>query len=294
MAFKGETKKPVKRIGIIVKPQATGVKDILSALVQWLSQQGKEVVIDEETAQLGGGQSPHPKSKIPSMVDMIIVLGGDGTLLGVARLAAGFNVPLLGANFGGLGFLTEVTLEEIQSILLKIFSNNYVIDERVLLQIQIIRKGKKVAESNALNDVVVSKGTLVRMISLEIRTNGDLITSIRGDGLIVSTPTGSTAYSLSAGGPILHPSVEALLLTPISPHMLTNRPVVIPLSARVEVILKSQEKGPLAIIDGQVGFELFPGDHLEISRGEHTIHLIRSPEKNYYEVLRKKLKWGER
>jgi NAD+ kinase len=293
MVIKGENQNPVKKIGIIVKPQATGVKDILNSLVQWLSEQGKEVIIDEETAQLGGGHSPHPKSKIPSMVDLIIVLGGDGTLLGVARLAAGFDVPILGANFGGLGFLTEVTLEEIQPILLKIFTNNYVIDERVLLQIQIMRNGKKVAESNALNDIVVSKGTLVRMISLEIRTNGDLITSIRGDGLIVSTPTGSTAYSLSAGGPILHPSVEALLLTPISPQMLTNRPVVIPLSARVEVILKTQEKGPLTIIDGQVGFELFPGDLLEISRGKHRVQLVRSPEKNYYEVLRKKLKWGE-
>ncbi len=224
---------------------------------------------------------------------MIIVLGGDGTLLGVARGAAGFEVPILGANLGGLGFLTEVTLEELQIFLKEIFAENYVIDERVLLQTQIIRDGKKTAEFKALNDVVISKGTLTRMIALEIQTNGDLITSIRGDGLIVSTPTGSTAYSLSAGGPILYPSVEALLLTPISPHMLTNRPVVIPLNTRVEIILKTKDHGPLVIFDGQENFSLASGDRLEISKCEHTAHLIRSPKKNYYEVLRKKLKWGE-
>ncbi len=162
-----------------------------------------------------------------------------------------------------------------------------------MLRTEIVRKGEQVEGSMALNDVVVSKGPLVRMIALEIRTNGNLITSIRGDGLIISTPTGSTAYSLSAGGPILHPSVEALLITPISPHMLTNRPVVIPLTAGIEVVLKTQEEGPLVIFDGQVGVPLHPEDRLNITRGEHTVSLLRSPEKHYYEVLRKKLKWGE-
>ncbi len=283
----------MKKIGIILKPNAVGVNEPIKHLTQWLAQQGKEVVLDTETAKIIGKKSTHTQDQIPSMVDMIIVLGGDGTLLSVARLSAGLGVPILGANLGGLGFLTEVTMDEIYSTLQKIFENNYVVDERVLLKTQVIRSGKKVEESISLNDVVLSKGNFARLISLEIRTNGQLITFIRGDGLIVSTPTGSTAYSLSTGGPILHPSIEAILLTPISPHTLTNRPVVIPLKSHLEVILKTQEEGPLAILDGQVCFPLQFGDILKIEREEHTVQLLRSPEKNFYEVLRKKLKWGD-
>lgn len=284
----------MKKIGIIAKPQnGQAAKKVLEQLLPWLAQQGMDVVMDTDTASIAGLTSPYPKSKVPGLVEMIIVLGGDGTLLSVARLVEGKDVPILGVNLGGLGFLTEVTLEELFTTLGQIFKHEFVTDDRLMLKARIHRQGERVAQSLVLNDVVISKGTLTRMIRLEILVNHRFVTSLRGDGLIVATPTGSTAYSLSAGGPILYPSVEALLLTPISPHTLTNRPIVIPDHVNVEVILKTREEGTTVTFDGQVGFSLRHEDVVEIGTAESKTQLIRSPQRNYYEVLRQKLKWGE-
>jgi len=284
----------MKKIGIIAKPQNThAAKKVLDSLLPWLSGQGKEAILDTDTASLAGLSSPHQKSKVPSLVEMVIVLGGDGTLLSVARLVEGKDVPILGVNLGGLGFLTEVTVEELFSTLEKIFKNEFVTDDRLMLKATVHRQGERVAQSLVLNDVVISKGTLARMIKLEIFINHQFVTALRGDGLILASPTGSTAYSLSAGGPIINPSVEAMVLTPISPHTLTNRPIVIPNNVHIEVVSKTREEGTTVTFDGQVGFSLRAEDVVEIWTAESKIKLIRSPQRNYYEVLRRKLKWGE-
>lgn len=283
----------MKRIGIIAKLHADVVRGVLQELEAWLVRHERDVLMDIDTAALIGRKSPIQKSRIPEQSDLIIVLGGDGTLLSVARLAAGRDVPILGVNLGGLGFLTEVTLEELFPTIEKIFNKDYVTDDRLMIQGVVRRQGEVVARSAVLNDVVVSKGTLARMIRIEIFVNNQFVTSLRGDGAIVATPTGSTAYSISAGGPILHPSVAALLVTPICPHMLTNRPIVIPDQAQVEMVIRTQEEGTTVTFDGQVGFSLRQNDVVEVVALADKIRLIRSPERNYFEVLRRKLKWGE-
>ena len=283
----------MKNIGIVAKPRISAAKTVLEELYAYLTQQDKTVVMDQDTAALLGRTSAHQKSKIPSLVDMMIVLGGDGTLLSVARLIEGKEVPILGVNLGDLGFLTEVTLEELFPTLEKVFKKDFITDDRLMLKAHIHRQGERVAQSVVLNDVVVSKGTLARMIKLQIHIDGQFVTSLRGDGLIIASPTGSTAYSLSAGGPIVNPSVNAMVLTPISPHTLTNRPVVIPNNAHVEVTLKTGEEGTNVTFDGQVGFSLRQNDVVKVWTIDSKIKLIRSPDRNYYEVLRQKLKWGE-
>lgn len=283
----------MKRIGVIAKLHAEVVRGVLQELEAWLARHEREALMDVDTAALIGRKSPIQKSRIPEQSDLIIVLGGDGTLLSVARLAAGRDVPILGVNLGGLGFLTEVTLEELFPTLEKIFNNDYVTDDRLMIQGLVRRQGEVVARSAVLNDVVVSKGTLARMIRIEIFVNGQFVTSLRGDGAIVATPTGSTAYSISAGGPILHPSVGALLITPICPHMLTNRPIVVPDQGQIEMMVRTQEEGTNVTFDGQVGFSLRQNDVIEVVALPDKIRLIRSPDRNYFEVLRRKLKWGE-
>lgn len=283
----------MKNIGIVAKPHISEAKAILEQLLAYLSKQNKTVIMDKDTGALLGRPATHQKSEIPSLVDIMIVLGGDGTLLSVARLVEGKDVPILAVNLGGLGFLTEVTLEELFTTLEKIFKKDFVTDDRLMLKAHIHRQGERVAQSVVLNDVVVSKGAIARMIKLQIHIDGQFVTSLRGDGLIVASPTGSTAYSLSAGGPIINPAVDAMILTPISPHTLTNRPIVIPNNSHVEVTLKTREEGTNVTFDGQVGFSLRQNDVVEVWTTESRIKLIRSPNRNYYEVLRQKLKWGE-
>jgi len=287
----------MKNVGVVAKVQYLDTKTVLEKLVPWLTQQQKEVFMDADTASVLSKEvqpaKVYKKSKIPPLVDAIIVLGGDGTLLSMARLVEGRTIPIIGVNLGGLGFLTEVTLDAIYTTLDKLFKGEFVPDPRLILKANVYRQGERVAQSYCLNDTVVSKGTQARMIKLEIFINGQFVTSLRGDGLIIATPTGSTAYSLSAGGPILNPAVEALILTPICPHTLTNRPVVIPAAAKIEVILKSKDEGTMVTFDGQVGFALRHEDVAEIEASENKIILARAPDKNYYEILRTKLKWGE-
>ncbi|MDH5625674.1 MAG: NAD(+)/NADH kinase, partial [Nitrospira sp.] len=231
--------------------------------------------------------------QLAGKADVLLILGGDGTILHAARLAAERSIPILGVNMGGLGFLTEVRLDDLYASLDRVFANDFVLDERLMLQIHVHRHGETVARGIVLNDVVISKGTLARMIELKIAIQGQFVTNLRADGLIVGTPTGSTAYSLSAGGPIINPAVQSLILTPISPHTLTHRPLIVPGNVEIEVTLTSRDDGAMATLDGQVGIAMTQGDTVVIQASEHRTKLIRFPESHYYEVLREKLKWGD-
>lgn len=272
----------MKTIGIVLKPDHSQGKAVLEKLIPWLQQQGKEALTIDVA-----------KKTIPRSLDMLIVLGGDGTLLSAARLVEALDIPILGVNLGSLGFLTEVTLDELYPTLEKIFKNQYVLDPRLMLKSLIRRGGKEIPQPRVLNDIVVGHGTLAKLIKLEITINNQFVIALRADGLIIATATGSTAYSLSSGGPIVHPSVDAVILTPISPHMLTNRPIIIPSNVAVDVVLKTAEKGPHVTVDGQEIFPLEENDIVHIEASERRLKLIQSPHRNYYQVLRQKLKWGE-
>lgn len=284
----------MKRIGIIAKPHRPEARPVIQEIVQWLEARGVEPVLDVDTANLAGMSGGLRKTDIPGLVDLLLVLGGDGTLLSVARLVGGRDVPILGVNLGGLGFLTEVTLEEIYPTLDAVFRGTYEVTQRMLLSAAVHRQGERIAEYVALNDAVINKGALARMIELETHINGQYVTTFRADGLILSTPTGSTAYCLAAGGPIVYPTLRALVVAPICPHTLNFRPIVIPDTAKVEIVQGSANENAYLTMDGQVGFALRHRDVIEVVRSDHTITLLKAPGKNYFQILRAKLKWGER
>jgi NAD+ kinase len=283
-----------KSVGILTKPKLPEDKSTLHDVVTWLRARSIDVILDTTSASLLGEQGGYQKTQLATKADVLLVLGGDGTMLNAARLAGQRSIPILGVNMGGLGFLTEVRLENLYPSLERVFANDFVLDERLMLQTHIHQHGETVAQGVVLNDVVISKGTLARMIELKIAIQGRFVTNLRGDGLIVSSPTGSTAYSLSAGGPIIDPAVQSLILTPISPHTLTHRPLIVPGHAEIEVTLTSKDDGAMATLDGQVGVAITQGDAVVIQTSEHRTRLIRFPESNYYDVLREKLKWGDR
>lgn len=284
----------MKKIGIIAKTQRSYPIKVVLDLIQWLKNKKIEVFFDKETAAAIELESNYKKSDVISKIDLLIVLGGDGTFLSAARLVGGNSVPIMGINLGSLGFLTEVTREEIYPVLSRVLKGDFETEERLLLDIKVLRKGEKIAEHKILNDVVVNKGALARIIDLEVKINNKYVTSYRSDGLIISTPTGSTAYSLAAGGPIVYPSLRALILSPICPFNLTNRPIVIPDDVTIEVKLSTDYEDVHITLDGQVGLGMQYKDVLSITRSPEGIKLIKVPEKNHYEILRKKLKWGER
>ena len=282
-----------KSIGILTKPKFPEVKATLQAVVSWLRARNIVVILDNTSAVLLGESGGLQKTQLAQKADVLLVLGGDGTMLNAARLAGERGIPILGVNMGGLGFLTEVRLEHLYPSLERVFANEYVIDERLMVGTHIHRHGETVAHGLVLNDVVVSKGTLARMIELKVSIQGQFVTNLRGDGLIVSSPTGSTAYSLSAGGPIINPAVHSLILTPICPHTLTHRPLIVPDDSEIDVTLTSKDEGAMATLDGQVGVALTQGDSVVIKATKFRTKLIRFPETNYYGVLREKLKWGD-
>lgn len=283
----------MKRIGIIAKPKPEA-RAVLQELLPWLEAKGVEAVLDEETAKLAETTGGQPKPDLPGLVDLLLVVGGDGTLLSVARLVGTREVPILGVNLGGLGFLTEVTLGEVYPTLEAIFQGTYAVTHRILLTATVHRQGERIAEYIALNDAVINKGALARMIEMETYIDGQYVTTFRADGLILSTPTGSTAYCLAAGGPIVYPTLRALVVVPICPHTLTLRPLVIPDAAKVEIVQASANENAYLTMDGQVGFSLRHRDVIKIVRSEHTITLLKAPGKDYFQILRTKLKWGER
>jgi NAD+ kinase len=284
----------VKRVGIIAKPHRAEARVVLEELLPWLEARGVEPILDIDTASLAGRPAGRPKADVPGLVDLLLVLGGDGTLLSVARLVGARDVPILGVNLGGLGFLTEVTLEELYQALDAVFQGTYEVTQRILLSATVHRQGERIAEYVALNDAVINKGALARMIELETHIDGQYVTTFQADGLILSTPTGSTAYSLAAGGPIVYPTLRALVVTPICPHTLNFRPLVIPDAATVEIVQGSANENAYLTLDGQVGFTLRHRDVIKVVRSEHTITLLKAPGKNYFQILRAKLKWGER
>ena len=281
-----------KKIGIISKPRKQDAGYILSNLIKWLKDKGAEPLMDQETAGLIDIKTSYARQDIASLSDFIIVLGGDGTLLSVARVIGAKGTPILGVNLGSLGFLTEVTLEEMYPLLDEILMGKMIIDERGMIETSILREGKEVAKYTVLNDVVINKGALARMILMEVRVGGKYLNTYRADGLIISTPTGSTAYSLSAGGPIVHPTVGAVIISPICPHTLTNRPIVLPEDLDIEITLRTENEDVLVTLDGQEGHELKHMDTVLVKKTKGTTRLILSPKKDYYQILRQKLRWG--
>jgi NAD+ kinase len=285
----------MQRIGIVVKPRKEEAAPILSGLVAWLRARGKDVLLDAEAAGLCPDAGPGaPRQAIAAQADLVVVLGGDGTLLSVARLLAGREVPILGVNLGGLGFLTEVTVPELLPTLEAVVESRFAVARRMTLAARVLREGRPIAAHVALNDAVISKTAPSRIVELETTVNGEFVTSYRADGLIVATPTGSTAYCLSAGGPIIYPSLPALVVIPICPHTLTNRPLVLADSAVIEVRPRSVGEEIHLTVDGQVDVGLHGGDVVELRRGPHSVALVKSSRLNYFEILRTKLKWGER
>ena len=238
----------MKRIGIIAKQNKPEAVVLAKNLIEWLRSKKIEVFIEEEMVKLfspslsGSHLNPAKRAEIPNHVEMIIVLGGDGTLLSVARLVGDHDVPILGVNLGGLGFLTEITLEELYRVLERVVEGNFITDERVVFNTAVIRKGEKMAGFIVLNDAVINKGALARIIDIETTINGEYLTTFKSDGLIISTPTGSTAYNLSAGGPIVHPSLHCIIITPICPHTLTNRPIMVPDEVEIRAVLKTKQQ----------------------------------------------------
>jgi NAD+ kinase len=288
------------RVGIAVKPKLVEARETLAQLSQWLLQRNIEAVWTTEAAMLGEGANltVADRAELPAQVDLVIVLGGDGTLLAMAKAIAesGRDVPILAVNFGSLGFLTEITRPEILSSLDAVISGRATHDLRMMLRATATRKGQEPLSHTALNDVVFTRTALSRMIELSVSVGDQFVTAVKADGLIVATPTGSTAYNLAAGGPIVHPSMDALVLTPIAPHMLTNRPIVIPTEREVRVRSTSSNAGDevYVTVDGQTGFGLHEGDEIAIAKSERPLRLIRSTTRSYFEVLRQKLKWNER
>ncbi|MFQ5656156.1 MAG: NAD(+)/NADH kinase [Candidatus Methylomirabilales bacterium] len=284
-----------RRVGIVAKPHQPEAQEVVRGLIAWLRGKDRQVVLDLETAALAGAEETGvAKADVPRIADLVVVLGGDGTLLSVARLVESGEVPILGVNIGGLGFLTEITLDELYPVLGAVLTGTYRTSRRMLLQVTVQRRGEQVADYVVLNDAVMTKGALARIVNLEVFVDQDYVTAYRADGMIVCTPTGSTAYGLSAGGPILSPTMRALILVPICPHTLTNRPLVLPEDVTVQVILDSKNEDVYLTLDGQVGFPLQYRDLVEVRRADRDISLVGSPKKNVYEILRSKLKWGER
>jgi len=280
----------MKKIGIIAKniPAAHKAAQKLSS---GLTKKGRLVLIDEVTARAIKAQG-HDRETIASRADMIVVLGGDGTLLSVARLvcAAKRGVRILGVNLGSLGFLAELSQNELHDHLEQAIAGKLAAEERMMLTVSVVREGKRIARYTVLNDAVINKGALARMVGLDVLVDGGRLTTIRADGLIVATPT---AYSLSAGGPIIHPMIHCFVLTPICPHTLSNRPIALPDTSVVAVKLVTQSEDVALTLDGQIGYALKQNDIIEIRKSHYRVKLIKHPSKDYYEILRTKLKWGE-
>jgi NAD+ kinase len=291
---------PISRVGIVAKSHLRAATPHLVDIAAWLEGRGIEAVFETATAALmppSASRRSVDKSTLVTDVQMVVVLGGDGTLLSIADGigAAGSDIPMLGVNFGSLGFLTEVTLSELYPSLEAALSGRARVEERLMLQSTTRRNGETFATHVALNDVVITKAARSRMIDLSVMVGDEFVTRVKADGLIVATPTGSTAYNLAAGGPIVHPTVDALILTPIAPHTLTNRPIVIPggSAVRVQPVMDDRDE-VFVTFDGQAGFQLRQGDEVTIVRGERPLRLIRPSTRSYFEVLREKLKWGGR
>jgi NAD+ kinase len=284
----------IRAAGIISKP-IDEAASVVPPLIAWLRERKVDVFLDRESQECSKADAPCvAREKLAQHIDLLIVLGGDGTLLSGARAMGHKRVPILAVNLGGLGFLSSVTLDELYPALESVLAGGPHTSERMMLEANILRGGTAVHRQDALNDAVITKNALARMLAFDLFVDGAAVTRYRADGLIVATPTGSTAYSLSAGGPIVDPHIEALVVTPICPHMLTNRPLVIPDTARVEIEIAANDEPVHLTLDGQVGFQLEPCDRVCVTRSANRVLLVQPPRKSYFDVLRSKLRWGER
>jgi NAD+ kinase len=287
----------VSQVGILARPDLGEAGPTLRDLIRWLRERGVGVCLEERTARLVADLAATcavaSGAEVVRQADALVVLGGDGTLLAASHIVQR-PIPVLGVNFGSLGFLTEITLNELYPALEGVLAGTYRFEERRMLHAEVRRGGKAQSAGDVLNDVVITKAAFSRIIELDVAVDGAFVSSFRADGLIVSSPTGSTAYNLAAGGPILHPTLPAIVLTPICPHMLANRPLVVGDGVTIEVSLRDARDGDVQItLDGQQGFPLAPRDTVTVTRSGHTIRLVKAPERDYFEVLRTKLKWGE-
>src|SRR3989449_2868172 len=267
----------VRHVVIVTKPEVAQVAQVADELVRWFKSKDIEATLDPGLA---------------AKADLTIVVGGDGTLLAAARLLGDRQIPILAINHGGLGFLTEVTLEEMYPAIERVLAGQFITEHRMMMDIEVSRGNKRLVHYRALNDVVINKGTLSRMIELESRVDGQYVSKFRADGLIVATPTGSTAYNLSAGGPIIFPTMSAMIITPICSHTLTNRPIVLPPGVKVEIVLRSSQDDVQLTVDGQVGLKLEMNDQIIVEKSNGAVKLVAPADKNYFDVLRGKLKWG--
>ncbi len=283
----------LNKIGVVVGPQKPDAIEVVCKLLAWCAERNIELRATTEVAgQVGCAPLLVSEEQLAEQVDLFVVLGGDGTMLGASRLIGTRRIPVLGINFGYLGYLTEFTLEELFSALEDLRTGNFQAEPRMMLNVSVERGEQTIAAHRALNDAVINQGALAKMIELDCYVNGDFVNRFRADGMIVSTPTGSTAYSLSAGGPIVFPSMHAIILTPICPHMLSNRPVIVPGEMTVEMTFSKATDGVMLTIDGQRGVPLEPDDCVTLRRSETTFDIVRPTKRNYFEVLRTKLKWG--
>jgi NAD+ kinase len=284
----------IKTVGIFSKPNSTPAVKLVPELLQWLEGRGIQSRLDNETAHYAGMLVGLDRAHVPEGCDLAIVLGGDGTLLSAARAVGNRAIPLLAVNLGGLGFLTTVSTDDLFPELELVLGGLHKVTRRRMLRVKLVRKGTVVGEYQALNDVVIAKSAIARIVDLETWAGDSFVCEYKADGLIISTPTGSTAYSLAAGGPIVYPTVNAICLTPISPHTLTNRPLIIPSDMGIRVISRAADEGSYLTVDGQIGSPLEAGDSVECAIADFEVLLIRSPDKTFFDVLRQKLKWGER
>jgi NAD+ kinase len=285
---------PQKIAAIISRPERPQVAQILPGLLKWLKEHNYEIVIDIATSKYVSGPEVVPRADIGSRpLDLVVVLGGDGTLLSAARVTAAIDVPLLGVNLGSLGFLTEVPPQSLYPMLEAITRGEAPVEHRTLMQCELLRGDEVRGSYLVFNDAVVNKTALARLNTYDLYIDKVFVSSYRADGMIVATPTGSTAYSLSAGWPVLMPTVSALVVTPVAPHSLTHRPLVVPDSSEIEILLRSEEELAYLSLDGQPGLDLSDGDRVRCKRSQHTVNLLRTGS-DFFQVLRSKLKWGER
>ncbi len=284
----------MKTIGIIAKKGRPEARELSKKICSWCVERDLSVYIEKDLNIVTSQAQPADPLSLILSVEAVVVLGGDGTLLSVARIPASEKVLIIPVNLGGLGFLTEIRAEEIFTLLEQIIAGRYTIDSRMLLEVVLFRNGVPHETHRILNDVVINKGAMARIIDLETTVNGLYLNTFKSDGLIICTPTGSTAYSLSAGGPIIYPSLRCISITPICPHTLTNRPIILPDDSVVQIRLKSEQEDVFLTMDGQIGIRLQKEDYIEVKKSGSSMSLVKSPFCDYFEVLKEKLRWGER
>jgi NAD+ kinase len=285
---------PAKHIGIFAKVQDPRCRDVAGELLRWLQDRGFTPLLEERLARYLGCDDGFRGDEIPARADLVVVLGGDGTLISVARLVGESEIPILGINLGSLGFLTEIPVSGLYEALESCLFRECKISRRMMLNVSLRRGGKEIGSYLALNDAVINKGAPAKIISLDALVDGLFLATFKADGLIIASPTGSTGYSLSANGPIVDPTIDCLLITPICSHTLTNRPIVVSADTEITVVLNSEMEHVMLTLDGQVGVPLQYGDEMRVSRARYRTRLILSDDSDYFTVLRTKLKWGER